>query len=127
MKDRKVYDAKVKEIKTICNEHVLKLKAEHEAKLDILENDYETNLKILQEFESPEKSSRCHQFQQTIPVPCNDQVTQTQPSPVTDLSVQTDVKNFSSVGSQTDPIDIESVDDLQAKVDQLKKKMAELV
>ena len=47
LKDGKVYEAKVKEIKTICNEYVLKLKAEHEAKLDILENDYETNLKIL--------------------------------------------------------------------------------
>ena len=72
LKDRKVYDAKVKEIKTICNDYVLKLKAEHEAKLDILENDYESNLKILQEFKSPEKSSRCHQFQQTKPVPFND-------------------------------------------------------
>ena len=72
LKDRKVYEAKVKEIKTIYNDYVLKLKTEHEAKLDILENDYETNLKILQEFESPAKSSRCHQFQQTKPVPFND-------------------------------------------------------
>ena len=45
LKDRKVYEAKVKEIKTFCNDYVLKLKAEQEAKLDILENDYETNLK----------------------------------------------------------------------------------
>ena len=47
VKDRRMYKAKVKEIKIICNDYVSKLSGEHDAKLKTMEDEYEMNLKKL--------------------------------------------------------------------------------
>ena len=39
VKDRKVYKAKVKEIKTICNDYVSKFSSEHNVKLKTMEDE----------------------------------------------------------------------------------------
>ena len=40
VKDRKVYEAKVKEMKTVYNDYFVKLSNEHDAKLKTLEDEY---------------------------------------------------------------------------------------
>ena len=62
VKDRKVYEAKVKEMKTVYNDYFVKLSNEHDAKLKTLEDEYEMNLKKLQ----CQPECRC---QQTAPAP----------------------------------------------------------
>ena len=49
-KDVKIYESKIEEIKMFCSENFEKHMTEHEAKLKQLDNDYDENLKKLQEF-----------------------------------------------------------------------------
>ena len=48
--DVKMYELKVEEIKMFCNEYFEKLVNEHDAKLKQLDDDYDDNLKKLQEY-----------------------------------------------------------------------------
>ena len=133
-RDRKVYEDRVENIKNHCKNFFTKLNDEHEAKLKVLEEEYDKNLRKLQQL--PSQPTLCDQSLQTLPVQLVNRSQQTAPGNFSDNSRQTPTISFADLSVQTEPIDeklgpdsaeIVAVVALQAQVEQLKKEVAELV
>ena len=121
------------EIEKYCNEKFKALNDEYEAKVKSMEDDHEKSLKMLRQPPSP---TLCDQSLQTLPVQLTNRSQQTAPENFSDDSMQTPAISFADLPVQTEPIDEELGPDgaeavavvaLQAKLEQLKKEVAELV
>ena len=104
-RDRKVYEDRVENIKNHCKNFFTKLNDEHEAKLKLLEEEYDKNLRKLQQL--PSQPTLCDQSLQTKPVQLANRFQQTAPENFSDNSMQTPTISFADLSVQTESIDEE--------------------
>ena len=130
-KYRKIYEDKVHEIEKFCDNKFMDINDEYEAKVKAMKDDHDKTLKLLQQplswhtltDKSPQPSqefvSRSHQ---TTPGKFKDNSVQTLAIQSANLSVQTE-----SNEPDPDSSEVAAIEILQAEVEQLKRKVAELV
>ena len=120
------------EIEKYCNDKWKDLNFEHEARVKSMEEDHEKSMKMLRQ--PPSQPTRCDQSNQTLSVKLSDQsqqtasvtflnqFVQTPVIPVADQSLQVSVEELGPDSSE-----VAAVAALQIQVEQLKKKVAELM